>query len=154
MSTELIFMPKKITNRLSGIPIILAGLLILVLNVELGVLECNRLDSMQITCELTSSNLLGKESQIIAAGQLKGAKVQTKRRNHRVLLLTEGKAIPLIKSYTIGIQGKRNQANQINDFIHNSEPKSLTIKQDSRWFGYSFGLIFILSGIWMLLGSD
>lgn len=145
-------MPSKITKRLSGIPFILGGLLIMVLGVELGTLECHRLESMQVACQLTSSNLFEEKITSMAAGQLKGAEVQTKKRNHRVAILTQNGTIPLINSYTMGQKEKINQANQINAFMSNSEQKSLTIRQDNRWFGYLFGVVFIFSGIGVILG--
>ncbi|NEO32169.1 MAG: hypothetical protein F6K36_17395 [Symploca sp. SIO3C6] len=145
-------MPNKITKRLTGIPFILGGLLIMVLGVESGTLECHRKESIQVVCQFTYSNLFGEKISSIATGELKGAEVKTRKRNHRIVILTKKETIPLINSYTMGKNGKVNKVSRINDFINNPEQMSLTIRQDNRWFGFLFGVIFIVGGICAILG--
>ncbi len=144
----------QITKSLWGIPFVLGGLLIMFLGFELSTLECNRLRSTEIDCKLTSTNLLSTNTTLIAPGKLQGAEVKKRKNAYRVMLLTESEIIPLTQSYTIGKQGKVNQANQINLFVSDIEQKSLTIRQDNRWFGSLFGVIFILSGICAILYPD
>lgn len=122
------------------------------LGVEQGTLECNRSQLRQITCQHTLSNLFGERITAIPNGQLQGAEVETSKRNHRLVILTQNQRIPLIESYTMGKSGKADRASQINTFIRNSEQASLTIEQDNRWLGYLFGAMFIFGGICALWG--
>ena len=147
-------MSNPITKRFLGFPFILAGLFVVANAVELGKLECNRTASKQGTCQLTHSNLFNKNILSITEGQLKGAELQKKKRNYRIIILTQNSQIPLIHSYTIGKQRKIKKVNLINNFLSHSQATSLTVQQDNRLFGYLFGLIFIVSGICALFKPD
>lgn len=142
----------------SSITLILGGVLIIVLWGNLDILHCDRSLSTPMTCQLTWTNLLRQEITLIPPGHLQGAEVQRrhKRRRfnntYRVMILTKEERIPLTQGYSMGEQGKREKANQINAFVKNSQQMSLTIRQDNRWLGYSFGRMFLAAGVlsWLI----
>jgi hypothetical protein len=53
----------------------------------------------------------------------------------------------------MGEREKQEKANQINTFVENPQQISLTIRQDERWFCYSFGGIFLIAGVFTLVNS-
>lgn len=145
-------------NKLSSsITLILAGVLIIILWGNLVILQCDRPQSTPVACQLTSANLLRQDITLIPPGHLQGAEVQRrhKRRRlnntYRVILVTKEDRIPLTPGYSTGERGKQEKASQINTFVKNTQQISLTIRQDNRWLGYSFGGMFIVAGVFTLV---
>ncbi|MEQ9233442.1 hypothetical protein [Coleofasciculus sp. E2-BRE-01] len=141
----------------SSITLILVGILIIIIWGNLVILQCDRPLSTPVACQLTSANLLRQAITLIPPGHLQGAEVQRrhKRRSlnntYRVILLTKEDRIPLTQGYSMGERKKQEKANQINAFVENTQQISLTIRQDDRWLGYSFGGMFIVAGVFTLV---
>jgi hypothetical protein len=146
-------------NRvLSGSIVVMAGLVTIVIVGKRADLQCHRIESTQINCQLTSSGLLGTNSISLPAGELRGADIEESQDSegttYRVVLLTHSGKLPFTDIYSSGLQGKREIADQINGFVSNPAPTSLSVQQDYRWFAYPFGAIFILAGSAIAVGRE
>lgn len=104
---------------------ILGGLILI--NSQRKVLECYRLKSKQINCEITSFNVLGQKVQIIPVKNLQGAELEksSNKRKSRVVLNTKNSRIPLnYLTKDISKYSDNRIASQINSFIQKSEKSS------------------------------
>lgn len=101
-------------------------------------LTCERIEPTQITCELTSSNLLGKTSSQI--NYLESAEVISDDDTSNVILITRNRRISLADELFLG------DVDKINAFIQNSEQASIQL-QDIHWVTYLFGGVGLIFGI-------
>lgn len=132
-------------DLLSSLPFVILGLW-LVFSAPNTTLICQRVESKQGNCQLTESSLWGS-TQAISLDNLLGGKVTTDRKSStRVVLLTKSGVIPFTDYYTRW-GDKNDLANKINDFVANPDRKSLNVSQDDRWFGWIFGGIFVVGGV-------
>jgi hypothetical protein len=140
---------------LSRIPFVLIGLLLIIIFGNSSTLKCNRLKSIQVTCELTTSSLLREHTTLIPTGQLQGAKVEVttggKSNKYQLVILTKNSNIPLGNNTNLRAREKRGKAYQINSFIHDKEKTIIKIREDDHWYFYPFGGWFILGGISSIL---
>ncbi len=136
----------KIVGRYvkGGIFIFLGGVMITAW-ASVTTLNCTRLPSAQIDCELTATSLWNTNQVKIT--QLQDAELKFgRRRNQRVHLLSEnGKRTPLTDYYIIGPQPRRHQE-KIRAFVANPTAMRLSLKQDQRWLFYAVGGWFIVAG--------
>lgn len=130
-----------------------AGLALMIVFGKVATLNCDRLESTQITCELTRSGLLSRNVKSI--GKLKGAELEVggdtdSDPTYRVVLIADNGKIPLNDIYSSSGSSGENVA-RINAFVNNIGETKLKIKQDYRWFAYPFGGIFMLAGTFAFL---
>ena len=126
-----------------------AGLMVILAFGELATLNCDRIKPTKIACELTKSSLLGKD--VTAIKEIQGAELE---RGARILLIADGKRIPLteIYNYSEGEEERlKNKVNRINAFINNPEELSLKVQQDFRLVSYLIGGVFLVIGVLITL---
>lgn len=127
-------------------PFIVFGLLAIML-LPNTTLTCQRLGSKQDKCQLTQASLLGSNTLEIPLENLYGAKVVGEEQTTAVLLTKAGE-IPFTFYSSSG--NKSYLANDINSFVKNANSQPLNVSQDDRWFGWIFGVVFLLSGLAVL----
>lgn len=133
-------------DLLSSLPFIVVGLW-LVFSAQNTTLSCQQIESKQGNCKLTESSLSGSKTQEISLDNLLGGKVTKGRKDsRRVVLLTKSGEIPFT-NYDTRWGDKNYIAKEINNFVENADRKSLNVSQDDRWFGWIFGSIFVLGGV-------
>jgi len=141
---------QVLSLALFGMFFLLPGLALLLFLGKLTTLECTRLEPQQVACEHSISGLLGKQVNKIPVGELKGAEVEVIQDSdgdtYRVVLLTQTRGKLRFTDTSSSGTDKYSTANQINDFINNSEQMSLQVQQDDCWFAYPFGGIFAFVG--------
>ena len=118
-------------------------------------LNCNRLESAQINCEIIRKNWLTQQSRSIPVTDLQSAEVDVRgrtgnnsnrRETYEIILITKNSRIPLTNVYSSGIGFDHYKTNQLlNSFIQASEPNSLTVQHNMRLFAI-LGVIFVLCG--------
>ncbi|MGB3535764.1 MAG: hypothetical protein WBA13_19880 [Microcoleaceae cyanobacterium] len=134
-----------------GLGFSLTGLIMSILSSDSTTLNCNRLESAQIDCEITRKNLLSQQSRSIPVTDLTSAEVDVNEASsndnsdtYEIILITKNSRIPLTNTYSSGWGFDHYKQNQlINSFIQASAPNSLTVKHDMRW-GLIIGIIFML----------
>ncbi|MCG8367276.1 MAG: hypothetical protein MJA27_28550 [Pseudanabaenales cyanobacterium] len=126
---------------------------------KLTELECKRLEppTNQGQCQLVSHGVFSSDTTTISIKSLQGAKIQESRDSendttYRVVLLTAEGSFPFNKVYSSGRSGKQQKVGQIRSFVENTHQVNLKLKQDDRWLGYLFGVIF--GGLGFLLVSS
>ena len=127
------------------VPFGLPGIMLL-LSAPLTTLQCDRTESVQVVCQLTSSGVLGQYSTTISPGDLQSAQLEESNDSegtyYRVVLVTKNGKI-LLSDISISIGGlplgKREIVDRINAFIGNSQQKSLSVQQNDTWFVYPIG---------------
>ena len=160
-STILKLQANNKSSRLSGLFsgsigtfLLLVGGAILLFTSKLEVpsLNCDRLEQTQVSCQLTLSSLLQKNTISIPPGYLQGAEVETDNGgDFRIVLIAKNKKIPLNNFYySNGRAGADIKVKQINDFVSDSDQPLLTFKQGFPWSFYVYGSLFILAGVWFI----
>ncbi|WP_293335416.1 hypothetical protein [Microcoleus sp. CAWBG58] len=133
-------------DLLSSLPLIVLGLW-LIFCAPTTNLSCQRIEFKQGKCKLTESSLSDSNTQEISLDDLLGAIVTKGRKDStNVVLLTKSGRISFT-SYNTRWGDKNYIANEINNFVANADRKSLNVSQDDRWFGWLFGSIFVLGGV-------
>lgn len=118
-------------------------------------LTCKRVEPTQGRCELAEASLLGSQFREISLNQLYGAEVETSTSSddsdtYRVALLTSDGKIPFPVIYSSGYETKQTTASRIDAFVLNPGEASLAIQDDSRWFAYPFGALFVAAGLFVV----
>ncbi len=133
---------------------VIAGLFVMTVFGRASTLTCRRVEPTQGKCELAESGLLGSQSQEIPLTGLQGAKVETSSSSdgdtYRVALLTRDGNIPLTSIYSSGYEAKQASASRVDAFVSNPGEALLTVRDDSRWFAYPFGGIFVAAGLFVV----
>ena len=125
-----------------------AGLTVILEVGKLTTLKCDRVEPIQINCELILSGLLGKEVNHVR--WLQGAEVEERRgsdgNTYRVLLVTQEGKIPLTNLHTARSLDKYQNAAKINNFINSPAENFIVLREDHRWLGYLIGSMLMLLG--------
>ncbi|MGB3535763.1 MAG: hypothetical protein WBA13_19875 [Microcoleaceae cyanobacterium] len=136
---------------------IYAGLMISIGFSNVTKLNCNRLESGQVDCEITKKNwLLQRTSHSIIARDIQSAEVDINdesdsAESYNLILITKNNRIPLSDVYTSGTGFDHYQQSQsLNSFITASTPDSFIIQHDLR-FNTLFGIPFIIGGICLII---
>ncbi|MGB3403218.1 MAG: hypothetical protein WBA77_11050 [Microcoleaceae cyanobacterium] len=136
---------------------IYAGLMISIGFSNVTKLNCNRLESGQVDCEITKKNwLLQQTSHSIIARDIQSAEVDINdesdsAESYNLILITPNNRISLSDVYTSGTGFDHYQQSQsLNSFITASTPDSFIIQHDLR-FNTLFGIPFIIGGICLII---
>lgn len=90
----------------------------------------------------------------VSLTQLYGAEVETSTSSdtdtYRVALLTSDGKIPFPVIYSSGYETKQTTASRIDVFVLNPGEAFLAIHDDSRWFAYPFGALFVAAGLFVV----
>jgi hypothetical protein len=127
----------------------LIGLLLIILSSSRTTLNCNRLESAQIDCEITKEDWLTKETDSIQVTDLQSAELDIRGRGedetYEIILITKNSRIPLTNMHSSGaVFNHRKQNKLLNSFIQASSPDSLTIRHDLRLISI-IGAIFLFA---------
>ncbi|MGB3403217.1 MAG: hypothetical protein WBA77_11045 [Microcoleaceae cyanobacterium] len=134
-----------------GLGFSLTGLIMTVVFGNSTTLNCNRLESAQIDCEINRKNWLTRDSDLIQVTDLRSAELDVNSRNrsgrqrndYEIILITNNNRIPLTNTYSSGFGFNHEKQNQlINSFITASAPDSLTVRHNMR-LGLIIGIIFL-----------
>lgn len=106
---------------------------------QLATLTCNRPSPSLGNCQFVLSGLFGKKITAFPLDQLEGAEVGHNGKLRQLVLLLSDSKLYFPTNY--GFSFPEDKAAQINAFLQNSEVKSLSLRQDNRWFIYSVGVI-------------
>ncbi|NCQ40365.1 MAG: hypothetical protein GW795_00360, partial [Cyanobacteria bacterium] len=122
---------------------------------KLNTLKCDRVETQQISCQLTRQGLKGKE--IINISKLYstelGVSDSDDGETYGIELNTSEGIIPLTEVYSSGSKNKRKKIRQIDNFITDKNQTSLQITHDDRLFAYPFGAIFVFIGGGLMVAS-
>jgi hypothetical protein len=130
-----------------------AGLGTALIVAKQGSLTCDRVTDQ---CHFQSGSILRAERQTFPVRDLKGATIETEeyRNRHkqisysyRVIILANQQ--PLIANHWSGNQPQQI-AKQINDFVGNSEQRSLQVSQDERFPWVPVGIALNVAGVLLL----
>ncbi|ACK64744.1 hypothetical protein PCC8801_0657 [Rippkaea orientalis PCC 8801] len=108
-------------------------------------LQCDRVETTLVSCQLTNSHILSKERIEIPSGQLQGAKIVEDEGS-------EGNTVYLVDLVTKNGQIRTNlspdSAQQINDFIGNQSQPDLTLERSAGDLFFFLCLIpfFLIGG--------
>jgi hypothetical protein len=152
--------PTELTLRLRPVGLwifggifAVAGLAVIVFLGRATTLTCRRAEPTQVSCELMESGLPGLQLREISVSRLYGAEAETSTSSdgntYRVVLLTSEGKVPFTAIYSSGSEAKQTTASHIATFVHTSE-ETLTAQDDSRWFAYPFGSIFVAAGLFVI----
>jgi len=138
------------------LPIALLGFLIIIsgfvsiLKKESVILECDRLESNYVDCQIHRSNLLGKKTTDFP--QLKQAEIKTidydDITTYRINLLGSKVKVSLTRNAIDNEFQTRGKFNQINNFLANNNTSNpyLTVNYNEPFSVYIFGFIRIIAG--------
>jgi hypothetical protein len=116
-------------------------------------LNCQRIEPMQVTCQLSKPGWLGlgiwRNERI---RNLQGVKLTQHIDDgvyYQVLLQTSAGEVPLRRYKTSGLDNTRESVNRINAFLKDPTATELIIVQVDwlQWFGFVSGMFFFLIGI-------
>lgn len=143
-----------IMQSLVGAFFLLIGLTIVAAFGQLATLECQRSASPQVSCQLTSTGILGKKITHLTA--LQGAMVRLERvkttKNYHVVLITQQSEVPLTTYQSTNAAETNKIAGKINIFVKAQQQSLLKIEQVDRWFpSFVFGGAFILVGVLVIV---
>ena len=128
----------------------LVGCIVLLVFGQTATLDCERVESTQISCE-KQSRLLGMTVSRRSISRLQGARMDESCDEdgctYRVELRTDQGIVPLTAFYSSGSQSKQKTADQINAFVQDSKEKSLTFKEGMGWLGIVFPGVFVVTGM-------
>ncbi|WP_373478460.1 hypothetical protein [Geminocystis sp.] len=145
----------RLSSFLFATPFLCGGIAVILFIGKLNTLKCDRVETQQISCQLTRQGLKGKE--IINISKLYstelGVSDSDDGETYGIKLNTSEGIIHLAEGYSSGRKNKLQKVEQINNFIADKTQNSAQIKQDDRVFAYSFGGIFILFGVRLMIGS-
>lgn len=159
-STRLIFQTKHLQSRLSelmaSLPLLLVavpflgGGLLSIVQSQWVTLRCDRLEPTQLSCQLTASSLLWRDSEPQSLGPIHAAVLDVRQgydsSSYQVMLITPTDQIPLTQMYTSEAIGKQRRVETINAFLADPDRESLTIRQNDGWVAYPVGVVFMLMG--------
>lgn len=106
---------------------------------QLATLTCDRPSPSLGNCQLVLSGLFGKKVTAFPLDQLEGAEVGHNGKLRQLVLQLSGSKLYFPTNY--GLSSPEDKATQINAFLQDSAMKSLSLRQDNRWFIYSIGLM-------------
>lgn len=111
--------------------------------------SCNRLNSTQGSCQLSTNALLKSQVKNWHIQDVQGAKLDTDDTDswstYPLVLLTKSGAV-IIDLVNADSTQKEAKAAEINRIIQNNQAGKVTIKEDSRLWTYPLGLLLIGSG--------
>jgi hypothetical protein len=116
---------------------------------QTSILECQRLESNQVDCQLYGE-LLGFPLSNREIGHVEQAWVDVSTDSdgddtYRVVLSGPHADLPLTAFYSGSYRSKEETAGRINAFLTDPSQTSLQVEQSERW-------VFILSACFMLIG--
>lgn len=135
-----------------GIIFILVGLRQIVFSIHVKILTCERVDRDQCICKIVESGFLW--SNVILLYELQGAEVKRETgiigatpaipyTSYQVVLRARRSLVPFTLNYTLNSGKQEAIAHEINIFVSNPAQKSLTVREDVRFFSYCSGVIAI-----------
>jgi hypothetical protein len=134
---------------LFALSLLVGGIQGIVISLRQSTLQCNRLESTYIKCELIASGITGtKKTQIFP---LVRADIETEissydsSKSYRVILVTPNQKYPLITEF-YSAPDVEAKASQINAFVRNLSGTSLEVQQKGKWYSFVFGCLFALFG--------
>lgn len=147
-------------SRMSGSPVelivgggfALMGLLFMVVFGQRSTLECQRLESTLVTCQV-QRDFLGVPVSNSELRQVRRAAVAVSSDEegdtYRVQLVNDETVLPLTVYFSSGSRGKYDQAGQINAFL--SDPARVDYRtEEMNWFALLLSAFFAVAGLGML----
>lgn len=149
------FHSGRLSLFLFATPFLCAGIAVILFIGKLNTLKCERVEIEQISCQLIRQGLKGIETiniRKLYSAEL-GVSDKDDGETYGIKLNTSEGIIHLTEGYSSGRKNKLKKVEQMNNFIADKTQTYTQIKQDDRLFAYSFGGIFILVGIRLMIGS-
>ncbi len=137
------------------------GLSTIFRSTTLTTLTCQRDQQAQISCKLVGSSVFKSTAQVIDAGLLVGAKLETQTdsdndKRYRVILLLRDRELRFTRYYDTSRKQNQRIVNQVNAFVRDKTLRSLETFLDRRQSVYLIGSTTILMGglfnLFLLLG--
>jgi hypothetical protein len=148
-----------------GAVFLLVGLGVIAFGASLTTLTCERGGATPGSCTLAQQRPGRSTTRAIALQDVRGAQIEqstsrsrrsssTGNRNrtrssttYRVVLRTTRGDIPLTGAYSSGYEAKQRQVDQLTAFLADGSARTLTLRDDSRAFGYGLGGAFAAAGL-------
>lgn len=128
----------------------LTGLAIILWMGTVTTLSCRRSGPDGGACVLATSRLLQTHQRQLAVSDVQSARVMRGFKNqniYQVQIMTRQGMVPLQRVHSSGYGVKQQQVEQITAFLAQPTQTELVVQDDQRWFAYSFGSLFVLSGL-------